>query len=98
MTIHNPFLKGRQKKLTKALGLDTLAGGTAGSQERSQSVLQSASSVAEPRNGTVTLGMCLDALWDIYAAVVTQDRKELDSAYETLVTLLEEFRDAVPKA
>lgn len=94
----NPWKARKKKALTDAIAAGTLAGGTVGSQERSKSVLHSASSVAEPQHGAATLGMALDALWDMYAAVIVQDRKELDSAYETLITVVEDFRDAVPKA
>lgn len=77
----------------------TVEGGTEGSV---QSQTAAASSAAPLSALVVTLDTCLDALADMFAAAVFPDqnraREKLDKAYETLVTSLENFREAVPKA
>lgn len=96
----NPFKLKATRGLQKAIAEATLEGGTEGSAVRLDEVQSalSASSAVEAPSPVATLDMLLGACVDMFAAVVHQDRPRLDTAYEELVTLCEEFRDAVPKA
>jgi len=93
MAISNPFQLRKTNALKKALGLDTLEGGTEGSVEHQNAAVSSATtSQAE------SMGTALDALSAMFCGYVGQDRKLLDDGFEDLVGILEEWRDAVPKA
>lgn len=87
-----------RRPLTDDAAPDTLTGGTVGSQEHSKSVLPSVSVAADRSSDVVTLGMALDAVTGMFAAVLLRDRRELDAQFENLVGCVEEWRDAVPKA
>lgn len=83
--------------MTEAVRQATLEGGAGGHDEASPeaSSAYSADNQSGLEESTV---MCLDALLDMLGATRAGDREALDEAYETLVTLLEVFRDACPKA
>lgn len=91
----NPFKLKKTKALQKALGIDTLTGGTEGSAENQTSAV---SSVEPTPSAAASMGTALDALSAMFCGYVGQDRELLDSGFEDLVGILEEWRDAVPKA
>lgn len=95
MSISNPFKLKKTKVLREALGIDTLAGGTEGSDESHSST--NSASVAPSQSQAEAMGTALDALSAMFCGYVGQDRKLLDSGFEDLVGILEEWRDAVPK-
>lgn len=95
--ITNPFIGPAQKRLTKRLGLDTLVGGAGGHDDTTPEA--TAALVAEqPSDEEASLAMCLDALLECWQGRVELDRPLLDARYETLISMLEVWRDAVPKA
>lgn len=95
--ITNPFIGPAQKRLTKRLGLDTLVGGAGGHDDTTPEA--TAALVAEqPSDEEATLAMCLDALLECWQQRIGNDRRLFDKSYEELITMLEVWRDAVPKA
>lgn len=96
--VKNPFLQSQKKALQKVLGADTLVGGTVGSQERSKSVLNSASSARPSSTQVESFSTALDALSAMFCGLIGDDRELLDAGFEALVGEVEEWRDAVPKA
>lgn len=78
--------------------VDTLAGGKEGQGQGREAP----ASFAGPSSAVVvTLDTCLGALSGMLACVLRPDakgaRERLDRNYETLITCLEEWRDAIPK-
>lgn len=84
------------KHLTSKDAVSTLTGGKAGTGQGIPE-RESAFIADEPSSGP-DLAICLDALLGLHHAYVERDRKALDHGYELLVTELEEYRNAVPKA
>lgn len=86
------------RHLTKDTAVSTLEGGTEGSVNNQIPPVSSAVSTSV----VVTLDTALGALSGMLACVLRPDargaRERLDRNYETLITCLEEWRDAVPKA
>lgn len=81
------------KRLQNAV---TLEGGTEG-RANSQSSAISASSADEPSLAE-EMDTALGALSDMFSGYVAKDRALLDKGFEDLVGVIEEWRDAVPKA
>jgi len=94
----NPFKLRKGKLLTQAIADATLEGGVGGHEVGLDEVQTAVSGAVGKPSPVATLDMLLGACVDMFAAVITQDRDRLDVCYEELVTLCEEFRDAVPKA
>lgn len=95
--IHHPSLKGHLKSEGTA---GTLEGGTEGSVESQTAPV---SSVERPSVALVVeLDTALGAVCGMFAAAMRPDatgaRERLDRNYETLVTSVEAFREAIPKA
>jgi|SRR5436189_226074 len=90
-----------QGPLTSVGTAGTLAGGTVGSTMDAKRPT-SVSSADPSLTVAVTLDTALGALTGMLAAVLRPDargaRDRLDRHYETLITCLEEWRDAIPKA
>jgi len=97
MKVTNPYPGQQKNKLTRALGLDTLTGGTEG-QGQGAERLRSAFSAEQLREAGATLAISLDALLGMWEAYVAGNRETLDTEFENLVGCIEEWRDAVPKA
>jgi len=100
----SPFqrLAGTPKELTGDPGPDTLVGGTAGHQERSKSVPLVSSADDSRSELAQALDSALGAVSGMFAAALrphsTGARARLDQHYEDLITLVEVFRETVPKA
>lgn len=91
-----PFLQGSEaEQLKRFKRLATLAGGQEGS-EKGRS-LPFAFSAGSASSEAASLGVALDALSAMFCGLVGRDRGLLDSGFEDLVGVLEEWRDAVPK-
>lgn len=95
--ISNPFELRKTRDLQKVVRAATLAGGSEGSDVTSPEAIAASSADDELLN-EATLAIVLGAVLDMRDAVNLNDRKLLDSAYETVITALEEWRDATPKA
>jgi len=98
----NPWKHTKQKKLTQALGVDTLEGGTEGRVKETRRAeffpnipVSSAEGLVRLKAMLVTL---LDAVSDIVQALTDCDRDRLDAAVDSMIECIEEARDAVPKA
>ena len=82
--------------LTRRAAPATVEGGTEGSEDAAKPQT-AASSAATPSQARM-LATALDALSAMFSGYVSQDRELLDSGFEDLVGIVEEWRDAVPKA
>lgn len=102
--IVNPYSQASTHKVLTTSAYDaTLEGGTEGSEHDAEaSVALSASGVEESPALVAVLDTCLAALVVMLDCAWHPDRSgsrvALDEAYEDLITSLEEFRNAVPKA
>jgi len=98
-TLHQPFTSPLRRQLTREGLVDTLEGGTAGHMVDSKNQPHVSSAEVEPFTGDAdVLSTALSALSAMYEGYIAKDREQLDSAFETLVECIEEWRDAVPKA
>jgi len=93
----NPYELKKQKRLQSAMAAATLAGGTEGSVNETP-VEPPASSVEPIPSIAEEMDMALAALSDMFSGYLQNDRKMLDTGFENLVGIIEEWRDAVPKA
>lgn len=87
--------KSLVSRLTSGGTEGTLTGGKAGQDNAKHphvSIVETSPSQAE------SLGTALDALSAMFCGYVGNDRALLDSGFEDLVSIIEEWRDAVPKA
>lgn len=73
----------------------TVAGGTEGSGYTPKEYPPASSAQELP--GATAMATALDALAAMYHGYVGKDRELLDSGFETLVEVLEEWRDEIPK-
>lgn len=87
----------KTKHLKRAQLAATLAGGQGGHDDKTPEA-SSAFHAEESQDLEATLATLLAALLDMWDGYQARNRKELDAAYETLVTELEVLRDGVPKA
>lgn len=85
------------RHLTRADVLATVEGGTEGSAKDAKHPPSVSSAVATPSQARM-LATALDALSAMFSGYVSLDRELLDTGFEDLVGVVEEWRDAVPKA
>jgi len=83
--------------LTKARAKLTLPGGTGGTEVK-KSVEDASTPRDVPSADAESMRSALDALTTMYCGYLGSDRELLDEGFESLVGILEEWRDAVPKA
>jgi len=83
--------------LTRKPNLGTVEGGTEGSEQGSTEPPR-VSSADLTSDLASEFSIALDALVDMFEGYIRKDRALLDTGFENLVTVIEEWRDAVPKA
>lgn len=89
------------KLLIRDPATGTMTGGKAGPCQDCPEGTPLASAVKSDVAATadaITLKAALDALSLMFSGYLGSDRRALDQGYEDLVTCVEEWRDAVPKA
>jgi len=94
--VTNPMRLKKAKLLQSAVASATLEGGTEGSANMVPST--NSVSFAASQSQAEEMGTALDALSAMFCGYVGSDRGLLDSGFEDLVGIVEEWRDAVPKA
>lgn len=97
--ITNPFQARAKRKMQQLLTGSptsvTVEGGTEGSGNNQSSAISA--SVVATKSQAEEMGTALDALSAMFCGYVGQDRELLDTGFEDLVGILEEWRDEVPK-
>lgn len=90
-----PITRTSPKLLTKLRALGMLEGGTEGRAKQGRSP---SAGVAVLSADAEAMRAALDALTAMFSGYLGSDRELLDEGFEALVGILEEWRDAVPKA
>lgn len=81
------------KLLTRRRPEGTLAGGRGGASRSPEGTAATSAKSVDAQS----IRDAVDALTAMYSGFLGSDRALLDSGFETLVEILEEWRDAVPK-